>query len=129
MQTIDKEKDPEKRRTHNMRFGATAAVTPRKRQCIDERLSPAWTVVEAAAAPSRQNVVGKPERFEKVVTNESYAQAERVSGEFTEKVVRMEKRYKIEIAEFQRSKKFSIFFAGILQNKQSFYNFAPKSEA
>ena len=71
-------------------------------------------------------LAGKPECFDKVVTNESYAQAERVSGEFAEKVVRMEKHYKIEIVEFQRSKKFSIFFTGILQNKQSFYNFAPK---
>ena len=25
----------------NGRFGATAALTPRKRQCVDERLSPA----------------------------------------------------------------------------------------
>jgi len=40
----------------NWWFGATAAVTPQKRQCENERLSPAWTAVEAAAAPSRWDV-------------------------------------------------------------------------
>jgi len=42
---------------YNGRFGATAAVCPQKRQCEIERLSPAETVVEAAAAPSRWDVV------------------------------------------------------------------------
>ena len=32
---------PENARTHNWRFGATAALTPQKRQWENERLSPA----------------------------------------------------------------------------------------
>jgi hypothetical protein len=39
----------------NLRFGATAAVAPRKVLWVIERLSPATKVVEAAAAPSRPN--------------------------------------------------------------------------
>jgi len=44
----------------NWRFGATAAVTPQKRQCGNERLYPAGSVVEAATTPSRLDVVCKP---------------------------------------------------------------------
>lgn len=40
----------------NWRFGATAAVTLRKRKCVIERLSPATTVVEAAAIAKPKNV-------------------------------------------------------------------------
>jgi len=47
----------DKRPAYNERFGATAAVTPQKRLCVIERLSPATKVVEAAAAPSRHPVV------------------------------------------------------------------------
>ena len=54
---------------YNWRFGATAAVTPRKRQCVNERLSPAETVVEAAAAPSRSDVMCK--RTDNAVIDES----------------------------------------------------------
>jgi len=42
---------------YNERFGATAAVTPQKRQCVIESLYPAGSVVEAAASPSRRHVV------------------------------------------------------------------------
>ena len=38
----------------NVRFGATAAVTPQKVTCEHERKQPAERAVEAAAAPSRR---------------------------------------------------------------------------
>jgi len=41
------------------RFGATAAVTPQKRQCEIETLYPAASSVEAATAPSRWDDIGK----------------------------------------------------------------------
>ena len=41
---------------YNMRFGATAAVAPRKRQCRCESLYPAGSLVEAATTPSRWDV-------------------------------------------------------------------------
>ena len=40
----------------NWRFGVMAAVTPQKRQCKFESLSPAGSVVEAATTPSRWDV-------------------------------------------------------------------------
>ena len=42
-----------RRPTYNMRFGATAAVTPQKVTCEHERKYPAERLVSAAAAPSR----------------------------------------------------------------------------
>jgi hypothetical protein len=54
--------DGQKALTANWRFCATAAVTPLERKCEIGRLSPATTVVEAAAAPSRRVVVGKPRK-------------------------------------------------------------------
>ena len=41
----------------NGRFGVMAAVTPRTILCGNERLYPAGSVVGAAAAPSRWDVV------------------------------------------------------------------------
>ena len=49
-------------RPPNGRFGATAAVTPQKRQCEFRSLYPATTVVEAATAPSCWDVVRKPRK-------------------------------------------------------------------
>ena len=43
---------------HNERFGATAAVTPQKRQYRFESEYPAERLVKAAAAPSRHHVSG-----------------------------------------------------------------------
>ena len=40
----------------NVRFGATAAVTPLKMTCEHERKQPAERAVKAAAAPSRWGV-------------------------------------------------------------------------
>jgi hypothetical protein len=57
----------------NGRFGAMAAVTPRKRKCVIEILYPAASVVEAAAAPSRWDGNGqktkmlRSEQFDKEV--------------------------------------------------------------
>ena len=45
----------------NGRFGVMAAVAPQKRQCENERLYPAESVVEAATTPSRWDVSGKAE--------------------------------------------------------------------
>ena len=41
----------------NARFGATAAVTPQKKQCENENLYPAASVVEAATSQSLLDVV------------------------------------------------------------------------
>ena len=49
-----------KRPAYNVRFGATAAVTPLKVTCGHERMCPAERLVSAAASPSRRHVVGKP---------------------------------------------------------------------
>jgi len=43
---------------YNVRFGATAAVTPLKATCEYERKYPAERLVKATAAPSRQPVSG-----------------------------------------------------------------------
>ena len=40
--------------TANVRFGATATVTPQKMTCEHERKQPAERAVKAAAAPSHQ---------------------------------------------------------------------------
>jgi len=45
----------------NGRFGVMAAVPPRTRQCKFESLYPAGSSVEAAAAPSRWDVIGNPQ--------------------------------------------------------------------
>jgi hypothetical protein len=44
----------------NGRFGAMAALAPQKRQCELGSYYSARSVVEAATAPSRWDVVGKP---------------------------------------------------------------------
>jgi len=44
---------------HNWRFGATAAVTPRKRQYEFETLYPAGSSAGAATTPNRWDVGGK----------------------------------------------------------------------
>ena len=54
-----KEKSAWDATAYNWRFGAMAAVTPRKRQCLIARLSPAASSVEAATSPSRWDVRGK----------------------------------------------------------------------
>jgi hypothetical protein len=41
---------------YNVRFGATAAVTPQKMTCEHERKQPAERTVKAAAAPSRRSL-------------------------------------------------------------------------
>ena len=48
-----------KKRTPNWRFGVMAAVALQKGQCKFEPLYPAGSSVEAAAAPSRSDVVRK----------------------------------------------------------------------
>ena len=42
--------------SYNVRFGATAAVTPQKMTCEHERKQPAERAVKAAAAPSRRSL-------------------------------------------------------------------------
>ena len=54
----------------NLRFGASEAVTPQKRQCELGSEYPARTAVEAPPAPSRRVVVGK---FEDSATLEKNA--------------------------------------------------------
>jgi len=44
---------PTKSPAYNVRFGATAAVTPQKLTCEHERQLPAERAVKAAATPSR----------------------------------------------------------------------------
>jgi hypothetical protein len=53
------EKRSEKMPACNERFGAMAAVPPQKVLCGNEHLYPVGTFVEAATAPSRQNVARK----------------------------------------------------------------------
>jgi len=64
---------------------------------------------EVAPKTTHSDVSAKPERLEKAVTSESYVQVERISVEFVEKAVRMEKHYKLKLQNFTAIKNFHFF--------------------
>jgi len=63
---------------HNWRFGVMAAVTPQKRQCENERFSPARTFVKPPPAPSRRSLTASGGQRSAKLTEEPYEKRENI---------------------------------------------------